>query len=275
MDFNKEDIEKLDIIIKDFETFREKITNIDYIHNKVDFFDLMKKFRKYIAHLDSSMYNIFYHSKFFKFYKDFFTDINEYYLRSIESIQSLSVMTQWIHNFNSFSEMIDRELLKESFNRKYQELEPGNFENIENFVIAWCWPFPETLLFVHENIKVKNILWLDYNHEAIYMAWEMINWLWIDNISFKQINAIEFNYSEADVVSIPIFVPKKTEIINQIIETWKEDVQIIVTCPKWFLNLIYKWLWENLTPRAKITYRQDIKSDYINQEILKIEKYEF
>jgi hypothetical protein len=107
------------------------------------------------------------------------------------------------------------------------------------------------------------------------MAWEMINWLWIENISFKQIDATIYDYSEADIVSIPLFVPKKDEIVNRIIETSKRPVQILIRSPKWFLNLIYKWLWNKITPRAKITLRKDINSDHVNEEIIKIEKYEF
>ena len=275
MDFSNKQVKDLNTIVKNFENYRKKIIEIDYIHDKIEFFEIMKKFRKYIASLDDDMFNIFYHSKDYEFYEDFFTNIHEYYLRSLESIQSLSVMTRWIHNFNSFSELIDKDLLKESFERKSQELEPINFSNVKNFVFSWCWPFPETLLFLYENSNLENILWLDYNHEAIYMAWEMVNWLSLDKISFKQVDWKEYDYSDADVVSIPLFVPKKSEVINRIIETWKDTVQIIVTVPKWFLNLVYTWIWENITPRARVTYRKDMVSDYVNQEIIKFEKYNF
>lgn len=280
MDFKKKEyssneLNKLKLIINELEDFKKDIDNIDYIHNKTHFFDLMKNFRKYIAWLDSEMFEVFYHSKYFNIYENYFTSTHEYYLRSLESIQSLSVMTKWIHNFASITELLDWDVIKESFNRKAIELESINFENVNNFLFAWCGPFPETMLYVYENTEIENILWLDYNHEAIYMAWEMVNWLSMDNINLKQIDATEFDYKDIDAVSIPLFVNKKSEVINRIIETWKDNIQIIVASPKWFMNLIYKWIWKNLSPRAKITYREDLLSTFVNQEIIKIEKYDF
>lgn len=275
MRFSSNQIKELNIILKKLEDFRKKIVNIDYIHNKIDFFDTMKDFRKTIVWFNPEIYEVFYHSKFFRFYKDFFTSVHEYYLRSIESMQSLSVMTRWVHNFNSFAEIIDRDILKESFERKQQELDSIDFSKAENFVFVWCGPFPETILYVYENTSIKKILWLDYNHEAIYMAWEMVNWLWLENISFKRTDAMDFDYSEADVISIPLFVTKKDEIINKIIETWKDWVQVLIRSPKGFLNLIYKSLWTNLSPRANITYRKDIVSEHVTEEIIKLEKFNF
>jgi len=45
-------------------------------------------------------------------------------------------MTKGVHNYNSFSELIDKDLIRESFNRKNQELESIDFTNAENFVFA-------------------------------------------------------------------------------------------------------------------------------------------
>lgn len=276
MDFTSAEIEKIKEISEELEIFRKKLISIDYIHDKEEFFSEMKKFRKYLVEIDVwRNFDVFYHSKFYKFYSDFFTGIHDYYTRALESMQSLSVMTKWIHNFSSFYDLLDRELIRESFERKTQELESIDFSSAKNFVFAWCWPFPETLLYVYENTDIENILWLDYNHEAIYMAGEVINWLRLEHISFKHIDATLHDYSDADIVSIPLFVAKKDEIVNQVIETWKKWIQISVRSPKWFLNMIYKWLSENITPRAVIVCRKDVSSDHVNEEIIKLEKYDF
>ena len=275
MEYNNKEIKKIKDIINELEKFRKEIISIDYIHNKADFFKIMEKFRKYLV--DISVWNnfeIFYHSKYYKFYKNFFTDIHEYYLRSLESMQALSVMTQWIHNFESVSEFLDTDLMKESFARKWKELGSVNYKNVKNFIFAWCWPFPETMLYVYENFNVENILWLDYNHEAIYMAWEMANWLWLTSIWFKQIDAKDYDYSDADVVSIPLFVSIKNKIIDKIEKDWKDSVQILVTIPKWFLNLIYEWIWE-FNNRLNIVYREYLSTEFTTQEIIKLEKYNF
>ncbi len=121
---------------------------------------------------------------------------------------------------------------------------------------------------------MKILILIDYNHEAIFMAWEMINWLWINNISFKQIDAVKYDYSNADIVIIPIFVNKKSEVIKQVIQTAPNKVQILVTSPKWFWNLVYEWI-EHLNPRVQITDKKDFSSSFIAQEIIKLEKYNF
>jgi hypothetical protein len=94
LDFTQKEIAEVEKISAKLEEFRINIINIDYIHNREDFFKLMKDFRKYIASLDDNLYRVFFHSQDYKFFKNFFTDIHEYYLRSLEAIQSLKVMTK-------------------------------------------------------------------------------------------------------------------------------------------------------------------------------------
>ena len=60
---------------------------------------------------------------------------------------------------------------------------------------------------------------LDYSREAIYMAGEMVSGLGIENITFRCVDAEYYDYSDADLVSIPLFVFKKSAIVNRVIET--------------------------------------------------------
>ncbi len=275
MKFTKDEIKKLEQFILKLQEFKEKIDKVDYIHNKEKFFDIMKEFRKYLLeHDDGNIYTIFYHSKYYDFYKNYFTRINEYYLRSLESIQSLSVITKWIHGVKTFSNLIDKELIRESFLRKEKELQPIDFSNAKKLVLVWSWPFPETLLYIYENTSVEKIVWIDYNHEAIFIAGEMIWWLNIDNITIEQFDGTEYDYSDADIVILPIFVSPKEKIIERIIKTWKDNVQILISNPKWLWKLLYEWL-EEIHPQANIVYKEDFFSSFLAQEIIKLEKYNF
>jgi len=275
MEFTEKEILEIKKITDWLEKFREQILNIDYIHNKEDFFKIMKDFRKYLVKISSwNNFDIFCHSKFYKFYKEFFTNTHEYYLRSLESMQALSVMTKWIHDYDSFSELMDKDLLRATFERKWREMNSLNFKYVKNFTFAWSWPFPETMLYVYENTNIEEILWLDYNHEAIYMSWEMVAWLWLKSIKFRQCDAREFNYNKSDIVFIPLFVPMKNEIIEQIIKTWKKDIQILIVNPKWFLNMIYEEIWE-ISNRVSVSHREDLSTEFVTQEIIKLEKYDF
>lgn len=275
MNFKKTDISNLNDLIKNLEKYRKKLTNIDYIHDKKNFFLIMQELRKFIASIeDKKIYETLLHSKYYKLYKDYFTGINMYYLRSIESVQSLSIMTKWIHNFDSFVDLMDKEIIKQSFKSKENEIKTINFDNAKTLIMIWTGPLPETLLYIYENTNIKNIIWIDYNHEAIFMSWEMISWLKLDKITLHQWNWLHYDFSEADVIYIPLFTYPKDKILDRIAETWKDSVQVLVAVPKWLWNLIYDWIWY-INPRLKILNREDVSTSFNLQEVIKLWKYDF
>jgi len=53
MEFTEKEILEIKKITDWLEKFREQILNIDYIHNKEDFFKIMKDFRKYLVKISS------------------------------------------------------------------------------------------------------------------------------------------------------------------------------------------------------------------------------
>lgn len=276
MYISKSDILKLNDLVKSLEIFRNKLISIDYIHNKKVFFDVMKDLRKYLLKIENQdLYKIFLHSKYFKEYKEFFSSINMYYLRSLESLQSISIMTRWIHNFDTFADLIDKDLIKQSFETKWNEIKSLNIsKDTKTLIAVWCWSMPETLLYIYENTDIKNMVWIDYNHEAVFMAWEMVSWLKLDKITFHQWEWADYDYSDADIIYIPIFTSSKNKILNRVVETWKDSVQILITVPKWLWNLLYDGIW-NVNNRLKIAYREDAYTKHIAQEVIKLVKYDF
>jgi len=275
MTIKESDLKKLNELIANLEKYRKTIISIDYIHNKEDFFDIMKELRKYLASLrDESLYGMFFHSKYYKLYKDFFTDTNMYYLRTVESVQSLSIITKWAHNFNSFINLMDRDIIIQSFESKRKEMKYLDFNKAKTLIMVWSWPMPETLLYIYENTNIDNIIWIDINHEAVFLSWEMLNWLNVDKITLHRWDWVKYDYTDADIIYMPLYTYPKDKILERIVETWKPWVQILLSNPKWFWNLLFKWLW-NITPRLKIDIREDISNSYNSQEVLKLEKYDF
>jgi len=275
MTIKESDLKKLNELIANLEKYRKTIISIDYIHNKEDFFDIMKELRKYLASLrDESLYDMFFHSKYYKVYKDFFTDTNMYYLRTVESVQSLSIITKWAHNFNSFINLMDRDIIIQSFESKRKEMKYLDFNKAKTLIMVWSWPMPETLLYIYENTNIDNIIWIDINHEAVFLSWEMLNWLNVDKITLHRWDWVKYDYTDADIIYMPLYTYPKDKILERIVETWKPWVQILLSNPKWFWNLLFKWLW-NITPRLKIDIREDISNSYNSQEVLKLEKYDF
>jgi len=275
MNIKDNNITDLNDFVKKLESYRTKLINIDYIHNKQEFFNIIKDLRQYLTSVDNDeLYNTFLHSKYYNFYKDYFTQANLYYLRSIESVQALSIMTQGIHNFESFTDLIDKDVIKQSFNSKWKEIKSLDFSKAKNLVMIWSWPFPETLLYIAENTDIEHIIWIDYNHEAIFISWEMISWLNEDKITFVQCNWTEYNFSETDIVYMPLFTYPKEQILEKIVETWKDSIQILITVPKWLWNLLFEGI-SYIPNRLKIVSRETVKTVFTNYEVIKLEIYNF
>lgn len=275
MTYSESEKNKLNELVKDLKNFKKEIESINYIHEQKKFFDTMKEFRKYVAHEKfDNIYEIFSHSQYFIEFKDFFWKVNLYYVRALESVQTISVMTKWTYNNNNLIELLDSQLLRECYERKWEEIKSLDFSKAKTLVCVWSWPMPETLLYLYENTSIEKIIWLDIDHEAIFMAGNMISWLKLNNINLIQMDWCEYNYSQTDIVYIPLFVWCKDEVLAQITKTWKKDIQILVNSPKWLWNLVYDGLEKN-HPRLKITYRNDAFSLFKAQEIIKFEKYDF
>lgn len=275
MNFTHFDKEKLANLVNNLENYKQKLEKINYTHDKKEFFEVMTNFRRYLLSADEEgLYEVFFHSKHFRKYKDFFTNINNYYLRMLESLQSISIMTRGIHNYRSFSDIIDKDLIKESYEKKAKEIESIDFSEAKQMILVWCGPMPETLLYMYENTNIDNIVGIDNNHEAVFIAGEMINGLNLDKISLYQADGTRFNYKNADIVYLPIFAYPKNKIIKRIVETGKESVQILVNSPVGLANLMYEDFWK-IHPRLKIEYRSDSFSSYLSQEVVKLVKYDF
>ncbi len=74
MKISKSDILSVNDLVKHLEEFRKEIVNIDYIHNKKDFFAVMRNLRRYLVLVENKnekLYDTFLHSKYYKFYQDF------------------------------------------------------------------------------------------------------------------------------------------------------------------------------------------------------------
>lgn len=275
MDQTKSDISNFNNLVKKLNNYRNKLNKIDYIRDKKLFFELMRDFRRYIPSVkNKKICNMLIHSEYFSDFQKFFSERNLYYLRALESIQAISIITRSISLKESFIDLIDIELIKESYEMKLEEIKSIDFLNAKTLVAVWTWSMPETLLYFYENTSLENIIWLDNNHEAIYIAWEMINWLHLDKIKLYRTNFSEYDYKDVDIVYIPLFIIDKNKILDRIIETWKKDIQIIVNVWKWLWMLVYEDLI-NINPRLKIVYRKDTYNKYITQEVIKLEKYNF
>ncbi|MCP4524040.1 MAG: hypothetical protein GY828_07530 [Candidatus Gracilibacteria bacterium] len=262
-----------DLLEKLFD-FKKKLEIYDYIHHKREFFNIMKEFRHFISNMkNEETYNELYHSEHYAELKVFFTEKNNYFVRAMESIEALSIMTKGEHGCK-FLDLLDAEQIVDNYNRKGEDIQSIDFKEGQSLVMVGCGPFPETLMYFYENTPISHVVGIDNNYEAIYIAGEMIHSLGLTDIDLAYMDGQEFDYSYADIVYIPGFIPNKGELLNRIAESAKEDVQILVFSPKFLSTLIYDKVPLELHPRLKIAETYDVGSSaYTSREMIKIEKY--
>lgn len=258
-------------------SFYKNLNSIDYIHNKKEFFITMQNFRKYIASFtNEKFFEYFYHSSYFQIYKDIFKEFNNYYMRAIESMETVAIIRNNIERNYKFIEMINNMYLKDRYSKKMTEFSSLDFSKSKTMVIVGSGSLPESIIFLAENTKLEKIIGLDNNQEAIFMGGEIINALNLNQVSLLNKDGLEFDYKEADIIYIAGFVPPKNKILNRIAETGKDSVQILVDTPRLLSKLLYESVDEHsIHPLLKIVNKQNSKNINNNQTMLKIEKYNY
>lgn len=276
MTLSKNDIENMEKLIHNLAEYKKKLMKVNNTHEKKLFFDIMKEFRKYLASItDERLCKMFYHSIQYKKFKDFFREKNYFYMRAIECVEAFSIMTKWVHWKMNFIDLIDKDYIQTRYQKKIKELKSLDFSNAKKMVCVWCWPMPETILFIYENTNIKQIVWLDNSSEAIYIAWEMISSLWLENINLIHINWEDYDYSDADIVYIPWFVYPKNKILDKIVESWKNNVQILVDSSIYLQKMLFDDIWEDYNQRLKIVNIDESDSSYYKQNMIKLVKYSY
>jgi len=62
---------------------------------------------------------------------------------------------------------------------------------------------PETLLFIHQNTPIKQIIGLDNSYDAILIARKIICSLHMKTINVRYGDGRFYDYTDADIVYIP------------------------------------------------------------------------
>lgn len=265
---------KLDELISTLDFYKRKLESMDYIHQQQEFFSLMKEFSKFVASVsDYELCNLFYHSRVYDEYEAFFREQNNYYLRAIEAVEAVAVMTKQLNDYTSISEMIDYDRIKDRYEGKKEIIKLLDLDSVRNLVMVGSGPMPETVLYFCENTNIENIIALDNNQEAIYMAGRMINKLGLNRIRLMHVNGVDYDYKDADAVYIASFVSVKDKILDRIAETGKENVQVVVGRADHLQKMLYNDFSNNLHRLLSITDKVPSKNSLSRKWSIKIEKY--
>lgn len=149
----------------------------------------------------------------------------------------------------SILEMFDQEFSRNAYLRIKDTLDFIDFSKCGTFIMVGCGPLPATLFCIHENTDVQAIIGVDNNQEAIDFAKKLIEYQELPRIQVRKMNGIDFNYQKADVIYVANLVSPKKKILNQILETSKRDVQVILRDPYGMGTLLSESGMEDLDSR--------------------------
>ncbi len=126
-------------LIDTLEHFKTQILECDHTHNQAHFFSLMKDFRKFVGSIhEEELCTMFFHSELYEYYKEFFRKCNNYYVRALESVEALSIISKGEFKKKSLSEIINAEQIWYNFKMKGEDLEAVEFSADKKLVMVGC-----------------------------------------------------------------------------------------------------------------------------------------
>lgn len=265
----------IDKIIKKLEYFKKELSKTDYIHEKNNFFKVMAELCEYLTTENKNVaLKDFQVTEYYKNNAHIFRRYNTYFERALEAKETINILWK-NHGIKSWKsiDVVGAKYVQDAYSRKWNDLKDLDMEGEKTLIMVGCWPFPETILYIYENTPIKKIIGLDYNSEAIYLAGEIIRFLWFTDITLKYQDWCKYDYSEADIVYIASFVDLKKEIIDQISETWKKDVQILVRNNSGLNSLRYKHIHlKEINTDFEITAIRENWWKYHSTQMIKLER---
>ncbi|MBD3238110.1 MAG: hypothetical protein GF332_00525 [Candidatus Moranbacteria bacterium] len=271
--------EKKDLnnLIKELTGFQQRLSKFDYVKDREDFFKEMERFKGFIRkQADEKLYKNFEKSKSFPEFKRFFRKMEEYYERTLEAIEAVGLMTQSRTNSSNinFFQHISSKHVQVTYEQIKNELNMIDLKKRKRFVMVGIGPLAESVLFLFENTDALKIVGLDNNQEAIHISSEMIKSIInTPRIELIHCDGADYDYKNEDVVLVANFCARKSKVLDRIVETGKNGIQIILREPVFLINLIYREATSGINPRLAIV--DEIYFDKTKAKSLLLEKLDY
>lgn len=262
-------------LVQKLDYYRDRITESKRMDTQEAFLAEHLAFRRYLAEVqDVELCEIFFHSSVFDVYAEVFRDFNDHYMRSIETLQAYHIMKNTIHHIDNYESIIDSDQIKARFAAKHTELQWIDWSKGKRVGCVGCGSLPDTILYIAENTPAETVIGLDYSHEAVFIARELLSSVGIDHASMEAVKYSSYSFHDIDIVFISGYTENKSEIIERIAETAPEHVQILVENPiKGMMRLLYDDVAFSHHKRLRITKIVESNYRYAPQQIIKLEKH--
>ena len=261
---------KVNLLKQNLEKFRVALEKNDYVQHKNAFFSIMNKFWEFAASMnDEETYEYFEHSQYFTKYRSFFSAREQYYVRTIEAIEAVNIMTKSVKENIKFYDLLERKIAKENYLKTSYEIEMMDIEDSKQLVMVGCGPLPETVLYLYENTELEEIIGLDYNQEAVYMGGEMLNSVGsTSRVKLIHCDGLKYDYKDADIIFVANFVTPKIKVLQQIANTAKNGAKVLVRTPVLLGKMLYESAINGMPSRLTLLKKGDINPYFLDQSLL-------
>lgn len=258
----KQEIQALETMMK---WHQQHLKMSYYINNEKEFISRMRNFWKFISsYPDEKTYSVFEESKYYCDNKSFFSYMEQYYTRLLETIEVKKIMLQGENTKKYFSDLLSNNLAMDGYNQVKNEILMVDWKGKNNVVMVGCGSLPQTVLCLYDNTKAENIVGLDNNQESIYIAREMVKSInRVDRINLIHCDGLNYDYGNADLVYVANFIKPKTKVIDRIAETAKDGVNVIVRSPVSFGKMFYENALEDLNPVLSVVKEGEVNENFL------------
>lgn len=263
------DQQKVSKLIDDIDIYRKTLLKIDYINNQEEFFATMHTFWQFLGTIsDERLCQLFLHSSYFEEHGSYFRSLEHYYTRAVEVAEAFTIITKQLERKLSFLDLFSTHVTKETYLQTNREMKMLDFKKCKKMVMVGCGCLPETMLYIYENTPIKEIIGIDNNQEAIYIAGEIVRNLGASKLHLLHENSINYDYKDADIILISNMMDDKKKILDRIAETTSDKVQILARTPIHLGHMFYESATEDLHNRLAAIKSERVSEYFLEHTVL-------
>lgn len=156
---------------------------------------------------------------------------------------------------------------KRIYDRVSDMFDHVDFSGCRRFVLVGCGALPATMFHVHDMTDVPEILGLDTRAQAIEALKRITRRFGLTRIRPVLGNGGEFDFQGSGVVYVANMVSPKRQVLERIVATAPENVQIILRDPYSLGRLLTELGTERLDPRLEVVGEGTPEPAYLSRDV--------
>lgn len=121
-----------------------------------------------------------------------------------------------------------------------------------SFLMVGCGPLPDTLLYMHDRTSIETLVGVERDADAQRMARELVERFDRRRIEIRKADGAEVDYSAFDVICCSVFAAPRSQIIERIARTARDDCLVLFRDPVFTGTLLFESILDGLPARLEV-----------------------